>query len=624
MKDFGQHKGDLDVNELEFMGLTGKTLRVNLTRQTYTIEPTVSKAFTSFMGGRGAGAYLLYKELAVGVDPLGPDNKLIFTAGPLTGTLTPGASRAVVTFKSPLTETYSYSLCGGHWPVELRFAGYDVLIIEGKASKPVYLCIEDDKINFKDASHLWGLLTHGTEDAIRQEIGDTEVHIVCIGPAGENLVRFACIQSDYHREFGRGGAGAVMGSKNLKAIVVSGTGTVPVAKPESLSRLVEESYSDLAQHPKAKIRRTDGTPEMIDSTNQLGYWGTRNFSTGYFEKAHEINASVFKKEYFKGNIACYGCPIACGKVSKIRSGQFKGTSIEGPEFETIGLLGANCGIADPKIIIKATELCDIYGMDTMSAGATVSMAMECYEKGIISRETTKGLDLSFGNGEALLKVLVAIALRDGIGGTLAEGSKRAAEQFNALELAMQVKGMEFATYEPRGVKGMGLTYAVSPKGAHHMFAPTMGAEASGDGSQRFLTAGKASLVRQTQAQLAIVDSLVLCSSMRFAMSGSDQLNFYEAVTGKKINLEEAMLVGEQIVTLERLFNIREGFSGIDDTLPERIMKEAMPSGSSKGMKVDLGQMLTEYYSLMGWDQDGKPTKEQLEKLGLDEYAFGSA
>lgn len=352
----------------------------------------------------------------------------------------------------------------------------------------------------------------------------------------------------------------------------------------------------------------------------MGYWGTRNFTTGYFEEAPKVNSDSFKKDYFAGSLSCYGCPIACGKVSKLKNGKLKDITIEGPEFETIGLLGANCGISDPEAIIKATEICDLYGIDTMSAGATVSMAMECFEQNLISTADTGGINLSFGNGEALIATLKQIVRREGIGDILAEGAKRAANKFGVSDLAMQVKGMEFATYEPRGAKGMGLSYAVCSKGGHHMFAPTMGAETSGDGSQRFVNEGKAALVRQTQAQMAIVDSLVLCSSMRFVMSITDQMNYIKAVTGWDISPEQALEIGERIVNLERLFNIREGFSRKDDTLPKRITDELMPTGSAKGQRVDLIPILDEYYEIMGWNNDGCPSQELLKKLGLQEFS----
>lgn len=599
-------------------GLAGKILRVNLTSGSITKEPTPDDVFAGYIGARGVGAYLLLKELKAHTDPLGPDNKLIFLTGPVEGTLAPGANKITVTFRSPLTGTYSFSLCGGHLAPEVKFAGYDGIIIEGRADRPVYLWIDDDRVSLKDASHLWGKLTHATEDAIRAELKDDAIRVACIGPAGEKLSRFACIQSDYHREFGRGGAGAVMGAKNLKAIAVRGTGSVEVADPEALEALTEKVYGILAANLKARARRYYGTPEMVDGTNGLGYWGTRNFSTGYFEAGEKLNAASMKEKIFVGSLSCYACPIACGKVSFIRSGPYAGTMIEGPEFESTGLLGANCGVSDLEALVKAVEICDIYGLDTMSAGAVASLAMECYEKGIITKEDTDGLELNFGNGEALVALMEKIARREGIGDLFAEGAKRAAEKLGVPELAMQVKGQEFATYEPRGCKGMGLTYAISPKGAHHMIAPTMGPETAGDASKRFAYKGKAALVRETQFLMAVVDSLSLCSSMRFALGLKEQIDLYCAVTGLALDEAGAMLIGEKITNLERLFNLREGFDRKDDYLPSRMLKEKMPTGPSQGHLVELDPMLDEYYDLMGWDHEGRPTENRLAELGLAE------
>ncbi|SMB97219.1 aldehyde:ferredoxin oxidoreductase [Thermanaeromonas toyohensis ToBE] len=597
-------------------GLAGHILRVNLTTGDIAKEATPVEIFAEYIGGRGVGAYLLFKELKPHTDPLGPDNKLIFLTGPVEGTLAPGSNKMTVTFRSPLTGTYSFSLCGGHLAPELKFAGYDGIIIEGKASHPVYLFIDDDKVELRDASHLWGKLTHATEDAIRTELRDKSIRIACIGPAGERLCRFACIQSDYHREFGRGGAGAVMGAKNLKAIAIRGTNGIEVADPASLEALVEKCYEILANNPKAQARRRYGTPELVDSTNAMGYWGTRNFTTGYFEAAEKLSGSSMEKNIFVGHLSCYACPIACGKVSYVKYGPYAGTKIEGPEFESTGLLGANCGVDDLGALVKAVEICDLYGLDTMSAGAVVSLAMECYEKGVLTKQDTGGIDLRFGQGEALVAILEKIAQREGLGDLLAEGSKRAAEKLGVPELAMQVKGQEFATYEPRGLKGMGLTYAISPKGAHHMIAPTMGPETAGNGSKRLEYKGKAALVREMQLLMAIVDSLALCSSMRFALGLKEQVELYKAVTGRDIDENKALILAEKIVNVERLFNWREGFDRKQDTLPPRMLEEPMPSGPSQGQVVELEAMLDEYYDLMGWDRQGYPTRGKLEELGL--------
>ena len=591
-------------------------LRVNLTSGDVRRTETPRDLFERFIGARGVGAQMLFHELPPRTDPLGPENKLIFLTGPLVGTMAPGANKITVTFRSPLSETYSFSLCGGHLAPELKFAGFDGIVVEGKSAKPVYLWIDNGEATLRDAGHLWGKQTHDTEDAVRKELADQEIRVACIGPAGEKLVRFACIQADYHREFGRGGAGAVMGSKNLKAVAVRGTGSVKVADPESLARISEEMYAELAEHPKARLRRQFGTPEMVESTNGFGYWATRNFSTGHFEEAERLTGRQLKEKIFIGDNSCYACPVACGKVSAVTRGPFAGKAIEGPEFETIGLLGANCGVSDAEAIVAATAVCDAYGFDTMSAGAAISLAMEAYEQGAITSEDADGIDLCFGSGEALIALTRQIADRTGLGNILAEGSRRAAERFGVPDLAMHVKGQELATYEPRGVVGMGLCYAISPKGGHHMIAPTMGLETAGDPQRRLIPDGKAKMVKDTQLIMAIVDSLGMCASMRFVLAPQAILSLYGAVTGIVLEEEEALLISERINSLERLFNVREGLTRTDDTLPRRLLKEAMPTGPSKGNTVPLDQMLDEYYELMGWDPNGIPAPARMRELDL--------
>jgi len=599
-------------------GLTGTMLRVNLTKGEVKRVQTPRDLFERFIGARGVGAYMLFHELPAHTDPLGPAAKLIFLTGPLAGTMAPGANKVTVSFRSPLSETYSFSLCGGHLAPELKFAGLDGIVVEGKSDRPVYLWIDNDTASLRDAVHLWGKQTHDTEDALREELGNAEIRVATIGPAGEKLVRYASIQADYHREFGRGGAGAVMGSKNLKAIAVRGTGSVPVADAAALARIAEEVYAELAKHPKARLRRRFGTPEMVEGTNKLGFWATRNFTTGYFEEADQLAGPVLRDKIFIGDNSCYACPVACGKVSAVRRGPFAGTVIEGPEFETVGLLGANCGVSDPEAITAATAICDAYGFDTMSAGVAISFAMEAYEHGIISPKDTGGIDLRFGNGEALVAITQQIADRTGLGDVLAEGSRRAAERFGVPDLAMQVKGQELATYEPRGVVGMGLSYAISPKGGHHMIAPTMGLEVAGDPAKRLIPDGKAKMVRDTQLIMTIVDSLAICSSMRFVLSPASILSLYRAVTGVPLGEKEALLIAERVNNLERLFNVREGLTRKDDTLPKRLLMEAMPTGPSQGNTVPLDEMLDEYYELMGWDSNGVPTPDRMQALGLEQ------
>lgn len=603
-------------------GMAGRLLRVNLTQKTLKVEATPTELFARGFGARGVGAELLYKELPAHTDPLGPENMLIFLTGPLEGTLAPGANKITATFRSPLTGTYSFSLCGGHLAAELKFAGFDGLILTGRAEHPVYLWIHDGRAELKDASGVWGKFAYETAQALRRELHEPLARIAVIGPAGEKQVRYACIQADDGREFGRGGAGAVMGAKNLKAIAVRGSGQVAVADPAGLERLVEEMYAELAQHPKARVRRQYGTNEMVAGTNNLGYWATRNFTTGQFEQTERLTGPALRERLYTGDTSCYACPVACGKLSPVKSGPFKGREIEGPEFETLGLLGPNCGIADPDIITAATALCDSYGYDTMSAGVVVSMAMEAFERGVISTADTGGIDLRFGSGQALLAILEDIGERRGLGDLLAEGSRRAAEQLGVPELAMHVKGQELATYDPRGVVGMGLSYAISPKGGHHMIAPTMGAEVAGDPARRLVPEGKAKLVRDTQLIMTIVDSLALCSSMRFVLGPKAMLAVYSAVTGREIDEPGALLLAERITNLERLFNLREGFNRAADTLPKRLLRELMPTGPSAGNVVPLEPMLDEYYALMGWDAQGVPTPERLKALGLLEETAG--
>jgi aldehyde:ferredoxin oxidoreductase len=598
-------------------GLTGSMLRVDLTQGEVKRVPTPRDLFARFLGARGVGAYVLFHELAPHTDPLGSENKLIFLTGPLVGTMAPGANKITVSFRSPLSETYSFSLCGGHLAPEFKFAGFDGVVVEGRSDKPVYLWIDNGKAALRDAEHLWSRKTHDTEDALREELGDPEIRVASIGPAGEKLVRYACIQSDYHREFGRGGSGAVMGAKRLKAIAVRGTGSVEVADAAALGRIAEKVYAELAEHPKARLRRRFGTPEMVEWTNEHGFWATRNFATGHFEGADRLTGPELKEKIFIGDNSCYACPVACGKVAAVTRGPFAGKAIEGPEFETVGLLGANCGVSDPEAIVAATAICDAYGFDTMSAGAAISFAMEAYEQGIIRPEDTGGLELRFGSGDALIAITQQIADRAGLGDVLAEGAKRAAERFGVPDLAMHVKGQELATYEPRGVVGMGLSYAISPKGGHHMIAPTMGLELAGDPQRRLIPDGKARMVKDTQLVMAVVDSLAMCSSMRFVLGLESMLDLHRAVTGLDLDEEEALRIADRVNNLERLFNLREGLSRKDDTLPKRLLEQAMPSGPSQGNTVPLDRMLDEYYELMGWDSDGVPARERMQELGLE-------
>ena len=598
-----------------YNGMKGKLLRVNLTTEESKVEVIDSKLWETFIGGRGLGAYYLTKEVPPNVGPLSPENKLIFMNGPLAGTLIPGNNKICVTFKSPLTNTYSNSLCGGHWGPELKFAGYDGLIIEGKAKNPVYISIKNDKIEFKSAEKLWGKLIPESESLLRKELGDDKtIQIALIGPAGEKLVNYACITAGLYREFGRGGAGAVMGSKNLKGIAITGSTDVNVANPEEVFQLGKELIRDLRESRGGKVRREYGTMELVERVNNAGFWITRNFTEGYFEEGYKLEGKRMREEIIIGDSSCFGCPIGCGKRTYISTKNNEKILMEGPEFETVGMLGSNCGISSWETLLKASKICDTYGFDTINAGACVSMVMEAFETGRLTLEDTDGIELSFGNDEALLKTLEKIGRREGLGDILAKGPAEASKILKIEELAMHSKGQSFPVYDPRGAKGMALTYATSPKGAHHMLATTFGAELST--GTRFEIEGKGNLERDHQFSMAIVDSIALCSTMRAGIPLDNLLKAYTTVTGIDHDITSFLKAAERIINLERMYNINLGLDRKHDTLPKRFLEETLLSGESKGQIVELNALLDDYYNVMGWTSNGVPKEEKLKELGL--------
>ncbi len=598
----------------------GDVVRVNLSSGTVTREELPLDAVRRFIGGRGLGAWYLYNEVGPGVDPLGPDNKLIFMNGPFIGTPLPAGNKVNLTFKSPLSMSYSYSLCGGHWGPELRFTGRTGLIIEGKSDAPVYLWIDDDEIELRPATGLWGRTVPETEKRLREELGGDElVQIACIGPAGEMLNKMACITAGHYREFGRGGCGAVMGSKNLKAIALRGTGIVRLHDAAGVMDLTESLSAGLKIHPKIIDRRNYGTVEFLKTINDNGILCTRNFSETHFEEGHRLEGPRMREDIVVGDASCFACPVACGKRSYVKAADGMPMLLEGPEFETISLLGANCGVSDWASLVEATLVCDEYGFDTMNAGGCVSLTMECFEKGILTPEDTGGIEVRFGNGAALVAVLRLIAERKGIGDILAEGIRYASERFGAPELAMHSKGQVMAAYDPRGCRGMALTYATSPKGAHHMFATTMGPEIAG--GTRLSYEGKGALQKENQLSMCAVDSLGMCSTLRGGFGMGDQARGFSQITGIEMDIDGLKLAAERIINLERMYNARLGFSRKDDTLPKRILSEPVPSGPSAGETVDLDRLLDDYYACMEWDiGSGLPTRARLEYLGLGELA----
>ncbi|MDI6846908.1 MAG: aldehyde ferredoxin oxidoreductase family protein [Candidatus Bathyarchaeia archaeon] len=594
-----------------------KLLRVNLSKETIKEEKVDAATTKKFVGGRGIGVKILFDELKPGIDPLSPENKLIFMTGPATGTAFPACGRFHVITKSPLTGGIGDSNCGGDWGPELRFAGFDGIIFEGKAESPVYLWIHDGEAELRCAEKYWGKGIWDTEDGIREELSNPKVKFAGIGPAGENLVLNAAIINDKHRAAGRTSVGAVMGSKNLKTVAVYGTGKPQVADPEGLQAAVKKAQEKLK---KSAITNeslpTYGTAVLVNIINESGIYPTRNFQTGVFPTASKTSGEVIKETVLVRKKACWGCPIACGRVSRVKNPPYQ-TDGEGPEYETTWSLGAMCGIDNLEAITKAHNICDELGIDPISFGSTVACAMELYEKGLIPKEKLGGLELKFGNPQAIVELAWRTAYRAGFGDEIALGAKRLAEKYGAPELAMHVKGLELPAYDPRGVKGHGLGYATSNRGGCHLRAYMIAPEIVGvpEKLDPLKTEGKAQWVKTFQDIFSICDSLVVCKFLTFALSADDLKDLTNPITGWNWTTDDLLKTGDRIYTLERMFINREGFDRKDDTLPPRLLKEPMPEGPVKGHVADLEKMLDEYYKVRGW-KDGKPTKEKLKELGL--------
>ncbi len=596
-----------------------RVLHVDLSSGQIKRQELDDEVARKFIGGRGAGTYLLGTLLKGQEDAFSPENPLIFATGPLTGTAAPTGGRYMAICKSPLTNLVACSNSGGQFGAELKRTGTDLLLITGKASEPVYLLLEDEKTEIRPASHLWGRDTHFTTAAIKKELEMEGAKIACIGPAGENLVRFACIINDLHRAAGRSGVGAVMGSKNLKAVVVKGSSRPEAKDNELFMDVVKDRVKTLQENPvTGQGLPSLGTKVLDNIINEHGAYPTRNFQTGVFESTDEVcGEALVEKGYLKKNRGCYACPIKCARVTELPTGA-KG---EGPEYESGWALGAAVGVKDLIAITEANYLCNLLGLDTISCGLTLACAMELFEKGIIKREELQGGPaLEFGSSEALVFYTQKMAYRDGFGKNLAEGSLRLAKSYNAPELAMAVKGQELPAYDPRGVQGQGLSYATSNRGGCHVRGYLIAPEVLGipEKLDPQATEGKAHWVKVFQDLTAVIDSMGMCLFTSFALGAEDYLALLNAFTGRGYTLEEMMECGERIWNLERALNIRFGMSPESDTLPERLLKEPMPEGPQKGNTVRLSEMLPEYYKLRGWDENGIPSGETLKRLGLDQ------
>ncbi len=607
-------------------GYMGKGLRINLTERNAVEEDFSKEDQRKYLGGQSLGVKTLYEELDPGIDPLSPENKLFFATGPLNGTLTPLAKGHVTLSKSPLSNTICKSSSGGMFGAELKQTGYDYVIIEGKAENQTYISISNGEVQFKNANDLWGKTVFKTENLIKkQEKNDIrranqrEVKVACIGPAGGNLVRYASIMNEKHNASGRGGLGAVMGSKNLKAIAVRGTKDINVNDLKSLARFRKNIIESMEGTDFGEDFSRFGTTETVPVTNLHGIYPTRNFQEGVF-KPYDTNfdPSKIRNDLVVREKGCFGCPIHCNKVVDVNT-SVGDLITDRQEFETFFSLGGNCGNPEIEENILAGHICNKLGMDTISTGVSISFALELAQRNIIEKEKDD-LDLEWGNNEAILSLIKKIAYREEFGDLLAEGSARAAQELSddAEKYSMTVKGMELPGYDPRGAKGIGLTYAVSSRGACHKFAYPIRDEMWTHNIDRFKEEEKPELVKELSDTNGVANSAIICTFPidQGVFEWEEIKEAINHVTGFEYTENDLKRIGERTINLERLFNIREGFSKENDTLPDRFLEEPL-QGPSKGETVDLEKMLKEYYEVRGWDTEGKPKQEKLEELNLE-------
>ncbi len=610
-------------------GYAGRILRVDLSMSSISTEPLAAETARSFLGGAGLGISLLLDGVVPGADPLGAANRLIFAVGPLTGTTLPCANRVAVVAKSPLTNAVGLSLSGGHFPIELRRAGYDALVIDGVSAKPVFLYVHDDRVQLKDASQLWGTSTTDCQLLVKEQLGEHGARIACIGPAGEQLSRLACIINE-RRAAGRKGLGAVMGAKNLKAIAVRGTRDVGVADPDRFAELRRDFLAAMRGSPILySLFAKRGTSIMVDGTSELGILPAKNWlETGTYAPLEQLGTDAQDKLTLR-RAGCANCPIRCTQMRSVDEGPYAGAFSEGPEFETTYAFGTSTGNDNWPSIVAADRMCDEFGLDTVSAGVAIGFAMELHEKGLLSREDCDGLDLRFGNHEAMLKLLRRMAFREGLGGILADGVRIAAERIGkgTDAMAMHVKGLELPGYDVRGAKGHGLNYATSFTGADHArgyaFQEIFGMPIP-EAVDRFAASGKGRLTKWNQdMRIACCDSPTLCGflvDMAIPANAADVIaELSTAATGLVFSGGDVMAIGERITNVARVFNLRQGLTRADDNLPRRLMTTEIPGGASAGHRIapeEFEEMLAEYYQERGWDSQGVPRPEKLAELGL--------
>jgi aldehyde:ferredoxin oxidoreductase len=598
-------------------GYMGKILRVNLTTGKTSEEPVNEELARTFIGARGYAAKIVFDEVPANTDPLGPDNKLIFATGPLTLTAAPTGGRYDVVTKSPLSGVIAGSNSGGFFGPELKKAGYDFLIVEGKSSKPVYLWVTDNKVEIKDASHIWGKDTYVTTDTILSELGAKDIEVACIGPAGENLVKFAAVINDKARAAGRTGVGAVMGSKMLKAVATKGSKSASIANPEKFEEALRVAMDKIKTNGvTSQGLPTYGTMVLNHIIDEHGLYPTNNFQKSTFEHVDNVSGEKLKDTYLVRSKACYSCPIACGRVSKLPDME---EETEGPEYETSWAFSADCGIDDLAAVIKANDQCNKMGLDTITTGTTIACAMELYEKGLLKKEELGNApELKFGNTETILVYPELIARRAGLGSKLAEGSYNFASMYGHPELSMSMKKQELPAYDPRGAQGHALAYATSNRGGCHVRGYMISPEILGlpEKLDPFVVEGKGQWVKTFQDLTAVIDSEGLCLFTIFALGADDYAAMLSAATGFDYTADEVMKAGDRVWNLEKLWNLKIGMTKKDDYLPPRFLNDPLQDGAAKGQIVHLEQLLSDYYNVRGWSQEGVPTEEKLKDLSL--------
>jgi len=593
----------------------GKILRINLTTGSITKEDLDFEMAKKFIGGRGLGTKIYSDEVDPKVDPFAPENKIIIINGPLSGTATPTGGRYMVVTKSPLTGTIASSNSGGQWGAYLKYAGYDAIILEGRASLPVYINIEEDKVEILPALDIWGKLVSETSIALKAKHPDAKV--MTIGPAGEKLSQMAAIMNEDDRTAGRSGVGAVMGSKNLKAITVNGSQKPVIARPDGLKAVTKECRSILKENGvTGSGLPTYGTAILVNIMNEHGIYPVNNFQSGGDPLAEAVSGETLTEKYLLKRNPCHHCPIGCGRWVK---SDLHPEGVGGPEYETLWVFAGDLGISDMEIVIDANFWCNELGLDTISAGATLAAAMELYQRGYITDEQLDDdIILKFGNADSVIHWLKKMGNREGFGDKLAQGSYRLANSYGVPEYSMSVKKQDLPAYDPRGVQGLGLQYATSNRGGCHVRGYMISPEILGlpEKIDRFELAGKPTWVKIFQDLTAAIDSLGLCLFTSFALGAQQYADMVNEVIGTEWTAEELLLAGERIWNIEKMFNLAAGILPEEDTLPPRFLEEKMPDGPTKGHVHQLAELLPLYYAERGWNEEGVPTDERLKVLGL--------